>query len=127
VPASGIPPARRKVSGRTLATNDSISSSGASSRQKICTRAIPNVFRHRQCNSFLTQRLYELAGEAVRVAGRVAALEPGLVDPQAAEIVAVREESDIGDKTSGGHIGVELGHPCPDTTSGSSSPRARLR
>jgi hypothetical protein len=54
------------------------------------------------------------AGEAVRVAGRVAALEPGLVDAMAAEVVAVREESDIGDKTARGGVGVELCHPCPN-------------
>ena len=54
------------------------------------------------------------AGVAVRVAGRVTALEPGLVDPQAAEVVAVREEPGIGDKAARGDVGVELGHPCPD-------------
>ena len=36
------------------------------------------------------------AGVAVRVAGRVTALQPGLMDPQATEIVAVREESTLG-------------------------------
>jgi hypothetical protein len=54
------------------------------------------------------------AGVAVRVAGRVAALEPGLVHPQAAELVAVREQSAVGDKTSCGDVGVKLGHLRPD-------------
>ena len=36
------------------------------------------------------------------------------MDPQATENVVVREESDIGDETSGGHVGVKFGHPCPD-------------
>src|SRR5262249_9928448 len=53
------------------------------------------------------------AGVAVRVAGRVTALEPGLVDPQAMESVVVREKSDIRDKASGGDVGVKLGHPRP--------------
>ena len=35
-------------------------------------------------------------GEAVRIAGRVTALQPGLVHPQAAEFVAVREEPGSG-------------------------------
>jgi hypothetical protein len=47
-------------------------------------------------------------------AGRVAALRPGLMHPQAMEIVAVREEADIRDKTARGDIGVELGHPYAD-------------
>src|SRR6185312_3211070 len=54
------------------------------------------------------------AGVAVRVAGSVAALQPGLMHPQPTEIVAVWEESDIRDKTARGDIGVELGHPCAD-------------
>ena len=37
------------------------------------------------------------AGVAVRVAGRVTALESGLVDPAAAEVVAVGEERVVGD------------------------------
>src|SRR5262249_47580753 len=53
-------------------------------------------------------------GEAVRVAGRVTALEPDLVHPQPPEVVAVREESGVGRQTACGDIGVELGHPCPD-------------
>jgi hypothetical protein len=36
------------------------------------------------------------------------------MDPQATEVVAVREESDIGDKTARGGVGVELCHPCPN-------------
>src|SRR6516225_9138048 len=52
------------------------------------------------------------AGVAVRVAGRVAALQPGLMHPQATEIVAMWEESGIRDQTTRGDIGVKLGHPC---------------
>jgi hypothetical protein len=44
---------------------------------------------------------------AVRVAGRVAGLQTGLLHAQAAEIVAEREESDIRDKTT-----VEGPHRC---------------
>ena len=43
---------------------------------------------------------------------------PGLVDAVAAEVVAVREESDIGDKTARGGVGVELCHPYAPTPSG---------
>src|SRR5271155_2200234 len=60
------------------------------------------------------QRHLQSAGEAVRVAGRVTALEPDLVDPAAAKFVAVREESDVGDKTARGEVGVKLRHPCSD-------------
>jgi hypothetical protein len=58
-----------------------------------------------------TQRHLQSAGEAIRVTGRVTALEPDLVDPAAAKVVAVREESDVGDKTAGGDVGVKLRHP----------------
>jgi hypothetical protein len=36
------------------------------------------------------------------------------VDAVAAEVVAAREESGIGDLTARGDVGVKLGHPCPD-------------
>jgi len=36
------------------------------------------------------------------------------VDPQATEVVAVWEESAVGDKTSCGEVGVEFRHPRPD-------------
>ena len=36
------------------------------------------------------------------------------MDPEAAEVVAVREEPGIGDQTARGDVGIELGHPCPD-------------
>ena len=36
------------------------------------------------------------------------------MDAVAAEVVAVREEPDVGDQTARGDVGVELGHPCPD-------------
>ncbi len=42
------------------------------------------------------------------------ALQPGLMHPQATEIVAMREESDIGDKTARRDVGVEFSHPCAD-------------
>ena len=36
------------------------------------------------------------------------------MDPEAAEVVAVRKESVVGDQTARGDVGVKLGHPCPD-------------
>ena len=68
-------------------------------------------------NSSATSAGGRSAGVAVGVARRVAALEAGLVHPQATENVVVREESAVGDKTSGGHVGVKFGHPCPDAVS----------
>src|SRR6185369_13684629 len=50
---------------------------------------------------------------AVRVAGRVAALQPGLMHPQPAEVVAVRKERRVGNQPAVGCI--ELGHPGADT------------
>jgi hypothetical protein len=47
----------------------------------------------------------------MRVAGRVTAVEPGLMDPQTTEIVAVREGSDIRDKAARRDIGVNFCHP----------------
>ena len=55
-------------------------------------------------NSSATSAGGRSAGVAVGVARRVAALEAGLVHPQATENVVVREESDIRDKTSGGIV-----------------------
>src|SRR6266487_3211407 len=55
-----------------------------------------------------------LPGIAVRVAGGVPALQPGLVNPQAAEVVPVREEPRVDDEPAPVRVGVELGRPGPD-------------
>src|SRR4051812_11385068 len=51
------------------------------------------------------------AGVAVRVAGRVTALQAGLVDPQTAEVVPVRKEACVGDHAARRDVGVQLDHP----------------
>src|SRR5918992_90378 len=52
-----------------------------------------------------------LVDEAVRVAGGVAALEAGLVDPPSAEVVAVREELRVHGHAAGLGVRVDTGHP----------------
>ena len=53
-------------------------------------------------------------GEAVGITRRVTALQPGLVHPQAAEFVAVREEPGVGNQPARVNVGIELGQPCAD-------------
>src|SRR5690348_373351 len=55
-----------------------------------------------------------LPGVAVRVAGGVPTLQPGLVDPQAAEVLPIREEPRAHGESATVQIGVELGRPGPD-------------
>src|ERR1700726_4930448 len=78
----------------------SVLSSGAAKLNTFRTPATSPSVGPAHATSASTQRHRQSAGEAVRVTGRVTALEPGLVDPAAAEVVAVREESDVGDKTA---------------------------
>src|SRR5215216_4848142 len=54
------------------------------------------------------------AGVAVGVAGGVAGLQPGLVDPQPAEVVAVGEEPRVHGHPTRPRVGVQLGRPGPD-------------
>ncbi|EUA10233.1 hypothetical protein I553_3839 [Mycobacterium xenopi 4042] len=66
------------------------------------------------CRLLCFRRLLTSTSEAVGVAGRITALQPRLVHPQPAELLAVREEAGVGHQTASGDVSVELGHPRAD-------------